>query len=255
MSRYNDAMPEALLDTPQPGPRGLFETTRWSLVLAAQDAETGRGRQALDELCRIYRHPLYCFVRRAGYQRADAEDLIQGFFARLMARDFFGQATEGRGRMRGFLVSSLRYYLRDAERRAAAQRRGGQVEFVPLDLAVAEQQFASVKADAGSPEECLDRAWALEVVRLALVAVHEQWRRRDRAELFDALRPYLLASLDGETAREIAARYHLSEENVKTLRHRLQKDFGAQLRQIVSETVESEEFIAGEIAALKAALV
>ncbi len=248
-------MTAASLDTHQPGPRGLFETTRWSLVLAARDAESGSGRQALDELCRIYRYPLYCFVRRAGYQRADAEDLIQGFFARLMARDFFGQASAARGRMRGFLVSSLRYYLQDAERRAAAVRRGGRVEFVPLDLAAAEQQFASVNASARSPEDCLDRAWALEVVRLALAALHEQWRQRDRAELFAALRPYLLASLDGEKARELAARFHLTEENVKTLRHRLQKDFGAQLRQIVAETVESEDFIAGEIAALKAALV
>jgi len=241
-------------DTQHSSSRGLFQTTRWSLVLAARDAESGSGRQALDELCRIYRHPLYCFVRRAGYQRADAEDLIQGFFLRLMARDFFGQASEERGRMRGFLVSSLRFYLQDAERRAAAVCRGGRVEFVPLDLAAAEQRFASVRDGAGSPEDCLDRAWALEVARLALAAVSEHWRQRDRAELFDALRPYLLASLDGERAGALAARFHLTEENVKTLRSRLRKDYGAQLRQIVAETVESEDFIAGEIAALQAAL-
>jgi RNA polymerase sigma-70 factor (ECF subfamily) len=247
-------MAGALLDPQHSSPRGLFATTRWSLVLAAQEAESDRGRQALDELCRIYRHPLYCFLRRAGYQRADAEDLVQGFFARLLARDFFGQASEERGRMRGFLVSSLRYYLLDAERRAAAVRRGGRVEFVPLDFAAAEQQYACVSS-AGSPEDCLDRAWALEVVRLALAALHEQWRQRGRAEFFVALRPSLLAPLDGEKARALAARFDLTEENVKTLRHRLQKEFGTQLRQIVAETVESEEFIAGEIAALKAALV
>src|SRR5687768_5499521 len=44
---------------------GVFATTRWSVVLAAQgDSETGRA--ALETLCSTYRSPVYAVVRKHG---------------------------------------------------------------------------------------------------------------------------------------------------------------------------------------------
>ena len=68
-----------------PGPR-QFDTTQWSLVRAAKPDEVSRSRarKALEELCRVYWYPLYAFVRGRGYSAADAQDLTQAFFTRII---------------------------------------------------------------------------------------------------------------------------------------------------------------------------
>jgi RNA polymerase sigma-70 factor (ECF subfamily) len=74
-----------------------FATTHWSVVLAAGDSASPTSRGALEELCRTYWYPLYACIRRDGYSPADAEDLTQEFFARLLARDDLGRVTRARG--------------------------------------------------------------------------------------------------------------------------------------------------------------
>ena len=62
-----------------------FATTRWSVVCAAgASAEPATRRGALETLCRAYWRPLYAYARRRGLRAAEAEDLVQGFFARLL---------------------------------------------------------------------------------------------------------------------------------------------------------------------------
>ena len=61
-----------------------FETTKWSLVLAAREPTDPSGREALAELCGIYWYPLYAFVRRRTGDADAARDLTQGFFADLL---------------------------------------------------------------------------------------------------------------------------------------------------------------------------
>ncbi len=63
--------------------RGMFATTHWSAVLLAQEKDSPRSVEALETLCRVYWYPLYAYARRVGHRPADAEDLTQGFFARL----------------------------------------------------------------------------------------------------------------------------------------------------------------------------
>ncbi len=223
-------------------------------MLAANDSSAGTARRALDELCRIYRYPLYCFVRRAGYQHADADDVIQGFFAQLLARGFFAQAEARKGRLRGFLLASLEWYLRDEARRAGTVKRGGRIRFIPLDFAEAEARFAEMAMDHGSPEECMDRAWALEVLRQTMQTIRHEWRCAGRAALYEALRPWLLTPLVASETRQIAARCELSEENVRITLHRLRKHYGRAIREVVAETVGSEDEIDPEMALLRSAL-
>ncbi len=64
-----------------------FQNTRWTVVLlAAQSQPAADVRRALDEFCAAYRPPLYAFARRRGLAPGDAEDAVQGFFARHGAR-------------------------------------------------------------------------------------------------------------------------------------------------------------------------
>jgi hypothetical protein len=56
---------------------GSFQSSRWTLVLAAggKEASPSQSLEALSELCRIYWRPVYLFFRRNGHSPADAQDL------------------------------------------------------------------------------------------------------------------------------------------------------------------------------------
>jgi hypothetical protein len=65
-----------------------FETTRWSLVLAAAGNDS-QAREALSSLCQTYWYPLYAYLRRRGLDPEDARDLTQGFLTSLIERQDF----------------------------------------------------------------------------------------------------------------------------------------------------------------------
>lgn len=65
--------------------QGLFDKTRWSVVLQAVQSCAPGGPQALAQLCERYWRPLYAFARRRGRYPEDAQDLVQGFFEYLIA--------------------------------------------------------------------------------------------------------------------------------------------------------------------------
>src|SRR5258708_1552921 len=112
------------LSNPVDGPGG-FATTRWSLVVSAQAPGTPEARQALAALCRLYWYPLYAYVRRRGHPHADAEDLTQEFFARLVEKDSLAGVRASRGRFRSFLLTACQHFLANEWDRARALRRGG----------------------------------------------------------------------------------------------------------------------------------
>src|SRR5258705_13847626 len=70
--------------------RPEFQTTHWSVVLAAAEAHA-----ALEQLCRTYWYPLYAFIRREGCKADEAQDLTQAFFVRIPGRRDFASATVG----------------------------------------------------------------------------------------------------------------------------------------------------------------
>jgi RNA polymerase sigma-70 factor (ECF subfamily) len=87
-----------------------FPLTHWSVVLAAGNAPSPEAHEPLEQLCRTCWYPLYAFMRRQGHDVEEAKDLVQGFFQRLLARDFLKQANRDRGRFRSFLLIRLKYF-------------------------------------------------------------------------------------------------------------------------------------------------
>jgi len=109
-------------DTRQKG-AAAFTTTHWSVVLEAQ-GESPVAQEALEKLCRIYWRPIYSFVQRQGVGSEEAKDLTQGFFALLLERRNLNAVRQEKGRLRSYLLASLKYFL------AGQQRRFHQLEGV-----------------------------------------------------------------------------------------------------------------------------
>ncbi len=116
-----------------------FANTHWSIVLSAGDKRNPtRALQSLEKLCRVYWLPLYTYIRRQGESPADAQDLTQEFFARLLEKNFLGSVDQTKGRFRSFLLASLKHFLSNERDRQRAQKRGGGQAPLPLDFSGAE---------------------------------------------------------------------------------------------------------------------
>src|SRR5436190_17994830 len=107
-------------------------TTHWSMVLQAQDGALA-SETALESLCRTYWRPIYTFVRREGVKPEEAKDITQGFFALILERKDFQSVRQEKGRLRSFLLASLKHFMANERRDAAAIKRGGGQTLIPLD--------------------------------------------------------------------------------------------------------------------------
>src|SRR5262249_50897875 len=104
---------------------GVFATTHWSMVVAAGDSTSPESVAALEKLGRTYSHPLSAHVRRRGQDHHSAEDLTQGFFARLLDQQWLNSVAREKGRFRTFLLAALDHFLANEWRRGQTLKRGG----------------------------------------------------------------------------------------------------------------------------------
>ena len=241
-------------DTPVPGPR-QFVTTHWSLVGAARpdEASQSRAREALEELCRTYWYPLYAFVRSGGYSAADAQDLTQAFFARIIETGGFASADRQRGRFRSYLLGAMKHFLANEWHRAQTQKRGGRVRFIEFDALDPEARYAGASEQSDNPEYLFDREWALETVAGALQELREKMTKAGKSDQFDALKGSL-SGQDELPREQIAARLGMSEGAVKVAVHRLRQRYRKLLRAAIAETVSNEADLDDEMSYLVAVL-
>ena len=167
-----------------------FTTTQWSVVLAAQDRSPAAD-EALEKLCRTYWWPLYGFVRRNGYRPEEAQDLTQGFFALLLERRDLDVVRREKGRLRSYLLVSLKNFLAKARRRELALKRGEGRSLVPLDELLGRERGDLEPAISLSADYLYERRWALTLLEQVLARLEEEYRVAGKELLFESLNELL----------------------------------------------------------------
>jgi RNA polymerase sigma-70 factor (ECF subfamily) len=224
-----------------------FPRTRWSLILNAQDDDP----DALAGFCRAYWFPLYSYARRLGLGVADAEDLTQSFFERLLARDLLSSARRERGRLRSFLLRSFKNFSTEQWRKEGAQKRGGNSPMLALDALSAEELLAMELQDRATPELEYERAWSRELLRQALQTLEAVYESSGNGEIFRALRDQLADGSSGRSYQEIAAALGVSEASARFAAFKLRQRYRETLREIVANTVASDAEVDEELAYLQ----
>ena len=231
-----------------------FTTTHWSVVLAAGHDSSPGSQEALEKLCRTYWYPLYAYTRRRGYNPHDAQDLTQGFFARLLARNDLAQVHPQKGRFRSFLLASLQHFLADEWDKASADKRGGQATILSLDEPTAEQRYQQEPANDLSPERIYDRRWALTVLDRAQAGLKAEFVADGKSDLYEALKVFLSGEKPGQTHAQVAARLGKSSDAVRCAVQRLRQRYGELIRTEVAHTVARPGQIDEEIRHLLAVI-
>jgi RNA polymerase sigma-70 factor (ECF subfamily) len=236
-----------MLSPDKPPGDAEFRTTHWSAVLAARDKSSAQAQEALAELCQTYWYPLYAYIRRRGNNATEAEDLTQGFFARLLEKNYIGDVTPGIGRFRCFLLASLKHFLANEWDRAQTHKRGGGKAILSLDDQQAETRYQFEPIENVTPETLFEQRWALTVLECVLARLREEFVATEKAELFNQLKVFLSSDQAGSSYAEIAARTGLKEGTVKVAVHRLRRRYGELLRAEIGHTVNQPNEVEDEV--------
>lgn len=224
------------------------------MVIAAGQRESPQSDQALASLCGTYWYPLYAFVRRQGYGPDQAQDLTQEFFARLLEKQYLGDADRRRGKFRSFLLASLKHLLSNQRARERAKKRGGGRPVLSIDFQSAERQYRHEPAHEDTPERLFERRWALTLLERVLTRLEEEYTASGNAETFDRFKEFLTREKGATPYRQVAEKFAMTEGAVKVAVHRLRKRYRRLLEDEISQTVSSADELKEEMQQLFAAV-
>lgn len=223
----------------------LFPTTVWGDIYSARN----HSQPALARLCERYRQPLFVYLQRRGLDYHAASDIVQGFFAHLLEREFLVGKEPGKGRFRAFLVQSIQNYLNDQHAHAAARKRGGGNSHVELTAEVSDQ---TPKGLGGShlvpPDRAYEQAWAHAVLANALANWRvDQERRGDAALPAEALEKLMYADPDAPSYRQLSLLSGIPPGALKMRVYRLRLRLAHCIREEIRQTLANGETIEDEL--------
>ena len=224
-----------------------FPTTHWSLLAEASLTGDTEARAALARLCELYRPPVVAFLAQRG-PPANAEDLAQEFFLKLLESRAWKRADRAQGRFRTFLLGTLMHVVGRVRARGEAECRGGGAFTGSLDE-LAEHGFEPPNV-IEEGDRVFDREWAWQLMDAALAGVARPYVEGGRADEWGVISRFLPGAGEPPGYEEAAAQLGISLAALKTAVHRVRQRFREELRRAVARTVSAAHEIDDELAYL-----
>jgi RNA polymerase sigma-70 factor (ECF subfamily) len=218
------------------------------VVLSAREKGSPQSAEALEELCRTYWYPLYAFARGQGHAPAEAEDLTQEFFARLLQKNYLDAVARERGRFRTFMLVAFKRFMAEQWRRRLAQKRCGAQPNIPFDTQMGETLFSQEPAPALPAEQLYEQRWALALLEKTMARLRAEFRLAGREAEFDRLKTYLTVADAGGVSGAG------QDGALRVAVHRLRKRFRQVFREEISQTLAAPEDLDEEVRHLLAVL-
>lgn len=215
--------------------------TQWTLIARLRHGDAHDAKRALDELITQYRYPLYCYLRRRGYNHFDADDILQDFLMKLLRNESFATADASKGRLRCMLHVSLERFVISWERVNKHRRREVSAEEdYPGDSETENRYKHEQFQTHETPDQIFGRKWTLTLLANALNRVGELYKSRGKETLFKVLRPVLMdgGSLRGENGPRMAEEAGLNYGALRTALMRMVADYQEALHEEILQTVE-----------------
>jgi len=229
---------------------GHFDTTHWSLVLAAGQRGTVESAVALERLCQSYWLPLYAYVRRRVSDVHDAQDMTQGFFERLLDKNYLADADPQRGRFRSFLLTAFKHFLSKEWEKAKAQKRGGGRSPISLDFLTENSQITLQPAGGLTAEQMYERQWVITLLSCVMQRLEREFEKVGKRSQFERLKDFIVSTKKDTTYADVASELGMTESAARMATSRLRRRYRQLLREEIAQTVSSPEDIEDEINSL-----
>lgn len=235
-------------DTGIGGSSNRFPETQWSAIVAARSADAEERQRAFGILIAAYWKPVYKYLRVKWNKPAeDAEDLTQGFFLRVIEKDFFRGYDPSKARFRTFVRTCLDGFVSNEAQAARRLKRGGGTEILSLDFESAEGELTLGQIPASqSAGEYFEKEWIRSFFALVVETLREDLESGGKGVHFRLFERYSLDPQSEErraSYAELASEFGLSVSDVTNYlalaRREFRKIVLGKLREV---TVTDEEF-------------
>jgi RNA polymerase sigma-70 factor (ECF subfamily) len=222
-----------------------FLTTHWSLIESIR-TEADSSHALISSLLKDYWKPVYCYLRRHGYQNEDAKDLTQAFFHEIvLGNELIQQADQRKGRFRSFLLTALRRFLINVKNKETARKRVPKGKLIALDV-VDPDALAAVSEDM-SPDESFNFAWVSSLLERVFEEV-ENSCHRDRMTVYwkvfeeRVLQP-ITDQTDPPSVKEVCSKYGIQDGHklanmIITTKRRIRSALEKNIRKLVTSPEE-----------------
>jgi len=240
------------------GPREDFPTTRWSRIGEARTSDEARRRAVVDYLVGKYWKPVYCYLRRKGYDNEPAKDLTQGFFHELvLGRDLIQKANKAKGRFRTFLLTALDHYVSNVRRAEYREKRSPTGTLVSLEAF--EEGPVSLRSKDMRPDEAFTYVWAMDLLHDVLGQVEAGCGKDGREKHWEVFRARVLGPImsgaRAEPLGELCRKYDIENEaKASNMVITVKRRFQAVMRSRVRLYVDADHDVDKEIQDLMAVL-
>ncbi len=231
-----------------------FQSTLWSVVIAAGDAPSDEASSALEKLCEIYWPPLYSFAFSRTRDPHEAEDLTQAFFEQLLERNDISEVDRERGRFRAFLLASMKNFMAKQWDRKKALKRGGGKVTLSLEQLSEAGRLELESAASISPDDQFERQWALTLVNSVFSRLRSEFCDAGNAARYEVLSGFILGEVEESAYAETAESLGLTASAVRSAVLRIRRRFRVMFHETVSQTVATPEEVETEMRHLLAAI-
>lgn len=228
----------------------MFLTTHWSLIEDVQNDED-KDKTLIGLLLDRYWKPVYCYLRRKGYDNEQAKDLTQGFFHEVVLnRNLVQRADKSKGCFRTFLLHALNQYILSEKRDQTTQKRFPRGRLVSLDI-ISPLALPDAVSKS-SPEDSYNYAWTAAMLDKILSEVETRCLEDDMEihwSIFQGriVQP-ILTDTEPPSFTDTCEKYGIEDQKkasnmITTVKRRLQKALKDYLGTIAaSENEIYEEF-------------
>jgi hypothetical protein len=152
-----------------------------------------------------------------------------------------------KGRLRSYLIASLKNFLADESRHAMAIKRGKGQRLIPLEGLSLDERFQMEPADPVTAEQIYERRWASTVLEHVLGRLKGEYRAAGRAVLFDSLKQLLPDEPGAPSQLDIASQLGMTQNALRQAFHRFRRRYQLLLREEIAHTVATPSDIEDEL--------
>ena len=169
------------------------------------------------------------------------------FFTLLLERRDLSTVRKEKGRLRSYLLASVKHFLADKWCHAMAVKRGKGYWPIPLEELRESEAIDAGRSDRLTADQIYERRWALTVLEQVLARLRDEHRSAGNLRFFDRMKKMLMDEPDRPSQAEIATEFEMTENAVKQAFYRFRQRYQILLREEISQTVAMPSDIEDEL--------
>jgi len=231
-----------------------FLTTHWSLIEDIKSKED-KNQVLVGLLLSKYWKPVYCYLRRKGYDNEQAKDITQEFFYEaVFGRGLIQKADESKGRFRSFMLIALNRFLINIKYKETAKKRIPKDKLVPLDMIDSLELPKTLFTLA--PEDSFNYAWVSSLLEDVLEEVEAKCNEDGKSihwqVFYDRILKPVIDGIKPPSLKDICVKYGIEDDaKASNMIVTVKRRFQSALKKLLRDSVVSEEQVNGELEEIK----